>query len=112
MKRPKPETSLVRSVIAWLLANGIMAWRVNTGMQIAEYKGVRRAIRFGEPGMADVLAILPGGRLLAIECKAGKNQLSEKQKDWLCRAAAAGALTIVARSLSDVESALLERKPG
>ena len=99
MTRTKPETSLVKSCLTYLHAKGVMAWRNNSGGIVKE----KRFIRFGEVGSPDILGCLGyTGRLLAIECKVGRNKLSEAQESWLARAEQRGALVIVARSVDDL----------
>lgn len=96
------ETDLVREVISVLRLHGIHAWRCNTGMSIGVYKGKRRAIRFGVPGMSDVLGIVPpSGRLLAVECKVGRNQVAGEQHEFIRAIRAAGGIALVVRDSSD-----------
>lgn len=64
-----PESEVLRACLRALQARGIFAWRNNTGMFFASHEGRRRAIRAGHPGSADILGLLPDGRLLAVEAK-------------------------------------------
>lgn len=98
MKQGK-ETALVRDCLQYLHTKGIMAWRNNTG----GVKVNKRFVRFGQPGSADILGILPPeGRLLAVECKVGRNELTELQRDWLQRVASSGGLALVVYSLDEL----------
>lgn len=66
-----PEGAVVRSCLDYLAVRGIMAWRNNSGATHTERKdGSRGFVRFGRVGSADILGVLPGGRFLAVECKA------------------------------------------
>jgi hypothetical protein len=97
-RKQKPETALVKSCLQYLHMKGVMAWRNNSG-------GIQKGnhfIRFGQVGSADILGILPGGQFLAVECKVGKNPLSEAQQDWLQRASEAGAKALVVRALEEL----------
>jgi len=65
------ESPVVKACLQVLQLAGIFAWRNNTGMLVVPARGsfARRCIRYGYPGSADIFAILPGGRFLAVECK-------------------------------------------
>ena len=97
------ETALVRACLDYLTLRGIPAWRANTGAA----KFGKRFVRFGTPGVSDVLCVLsPHGRLGAIECKVGRNRTSEAQEAFLANVRAAGGLAVVVRSLDDLIEAL------
>jgi len=89
-----------------LEARGIYHWRNNTGaVQIAP----GRFIRFGKVGSSDILGILPGGRLLCVECKApDRGRLSPKQKQFLADVRKLGALALVVRGWWELDEALRE----
>jgi hypothetical protein len=63
---------------------------------------------FGLKGSSDILGILPGGRFLAVECKAEDGRLSPEQREFLETVKQQGGMAIVARSCRDVETALTE----
>jgi hypothetical protein len=65
-------------------------------------------MRFGLKGSSDILGILPGGRFLAVECKAEHGRLSPDQRQFLADVKALGGMAIVARSCRDIETALTE----
>lgn len=93
------ETTLVHDVIKYLRALGHVAWRNNTGA----VKRGERWIRFGVPGLPDVLGVRrPDGRLLGIECKVGRNTLDAKQAAMLETLRQAGAIVGCARSIEAV----------
>lgn len=95
VKALKPtESEVLRACLDYLRARGILAWRNNTGAMSATYKGKTRFIRFSEPGIADILGVLPGGRLLAVECKRPGGKLSELQAAFLARVRDAGGLAV------------------
>ena len=102
MTRTKPETALVSQCLNYLQLRGIPSWRNNSGA----VKVGKQLVRFGQVGSPDILGILPFGRLLAIECKVGRNKLSPAQEDWLERARVAGARCEVIRSLDELMAIL------
>jgi hypothetical protein len=66
-----------------------------------------RFMRFGIPGMSDVIGMLRrSGRLLTIECKAVDGIVSDEQAAYLDAVNGGGGLGIVARNLDDVMRAL------
>jgi hypothetical protein len=81
-------------------------WRQNTGA--ARTPG-GRFVRFGIPGQADISGLrLPSGQRLEIECKvpAGGRQ-SKEQRQWQTIIERFGGLYVLARSVADVEAALV-----
>lgn len=107
------ETQLVKACLQWLALKGVAAWRQNTGAMVASYKGKRRFVQFGRPGMSDILGLLPrqGGRFLAIECKLPGRKLSTTQEGFLADIIASGGVGIVVHSIDELqqEFAVLER---
>ena len=97
------EGDLVRAVLSYLKVMGILSWRNNTGM-LKDRNG--RPVRYGCTGSGDIFGIVSGGRFLSIECKVGKNEESDAQKEFKRDVLAAGGLAIVIRSLHDLEEAL------
>lgn len=99
-------SGLVRVCLDYLKLRGVYAWRANTTGVWDETKKCFRTFH-GLRGVADILGCLrPNGRLLAVECKAGKGRLSREQEAFLAGVQAAGGLAVVARSLADLEEAL------
>lgn len=86
------EAAVVKGVTRELDARG--AWWVNI-----------HGSAYGRNGIPDILAIYRGHALL-IECKSATGRLRPLQRYEMGRAAAAGAVTIVARSRDDVRQAL------
>ena len=96
-----PEGAVVRSCLDYLAIKQIVAWRNNTvGTFDPATKRMRR--NPGRNGVADILGILPGGRFLAIECKAGKGRLSPDQVEFQRDIIRQGGLHIVAYRVEDV----------
>lgn len=103
------EREIQRAILDYLAAKHVLAFRMNSGAAVREYKGKTRKIIFGVPGMADILAfpILPHeyGSVLWIECKAEKGKQSELQKSFQAQVESEGHKYIVARSIEDVMAA-------
>ena len=62
------------------LQGKIVKWAKEWGRPIQSNRQTRGARTLLTPGWPDVVLILPGGRVLFIELKAGKGRLSEEQK--------------------------------
>ena len=73
------ETELVAACIKLLRSVGVCCWRQNVTKTMMR----GRWVRFGFPGLSDIIGWLPDGRFLAVECKVGKNTLSKVQRDFL-----------------------------
>jgi hypothetical protein len=63
---------------------------------------------FGLKGSSDILGVLPGGKILCVECKAPGGRLSPEQRQFLTDIRSMGGMAIVARSYRDIEAALME----
>jgi hypothetical protein len=105
-----PETVLVRSILqalAWKYRGKARFWRNNTGAVRSERGAL---VRFGEVGAPDILGIVRGGRLVAIEAKSASGRVSPAQRTWHEEAASLGAVVGVVRSVDEalalVEGAL------
>ena len=91
------EADVLRTVLDLLAARRILAFRLNTGaMKIG-----RRFMRFGVPGMSDVVAF-PSGGVLWIECKSTCGVQSDLQRSFQAQVESAGHKYVIARSVEDV----------
>lgn len=80
-------------------------FRMNTGALPDPRTG--RLIRFGIPGMADILGILrPSGRFLAIEVKSAIGRQSTQQVAFQRMVESCGGLYVLARSVDDAVQAV------
>lgn len=107
MRKLTPESSLKRLITDWLNAERIPWFRMQSGKIIARHNGRSRAIPFGEPGMADILAaprIMGRPVYLWIELKAGKGQCTPDQLNFCERVQGFGMNYIVVRSLEALKS--------
>mgnify|MGYP001576709913 FL=1 len=89
------EKDITRQIRDYLKALGIFHWKNHQGLGSA-------------PGVSDILGIYKG-KPLAIEVKAPKGKLTEKQKIFLDNWSREGGLAIVAWSIDDVIKGLEDR---
>lgn len=97
-----PEGEVLKACLEYLAVRGIQAWRNSVGM-----KG---GYTYGKKGSADITGILPGGRRLEVECKAGRGRLSPEQADFLAMITEHGGFARVVYSVDELADAL--RKEG
>ncbi|MDR2742619.1 MAG: VRR-NUC domain-containing protein [Treponema sp.] len=103
VRRDTPEGLVKSAILDYLHVRGFFAWNNPTG---AVEVRPGQWMRFGKVGSADIMGCLPGGRFLAIECKAERGRLSGAQRDFLNEVERLGGLAIVARSFQEVDLAL------
>lgn len=108
------ESAIQSSILAYLGALGLPAWRMNSRvMRVPGRDGRPRLLRFGgQRGMADIVAIGPGGRFVAIEVKSARGTVNPWQAALLLAVEKAGGVAIVARSAADVARAMSRAFPG
>jgi hypothetical protein len=63
-------------------------------------------MRFGFPGISDIIGCSKDGRFIAIECKIKPNKPTELQEVYLAEIRKRGGIAVVAYDLNDVESIL------
>lgn len=104
-----PEKTIEKQIIAYLWSQRILCTKIDSVGIYDEKLKVHRAQRglFKRKGVSDIIGIYKG-RFLSIEVKSQKGRLSEDQKQWLRDVEAHGGISIVARSVEDVEQALSE----
>ena len=112
-----PEGAIVKAILGYLAAERILAFRNNTGAMQAEYKGKKRFMRFGTPGMSDILAFprfpfnppvkgLSIERPFWIEVKTEDGKQSDLQKSFQALVEGHGHRYVVVRSIEDLKEAL------
>jgi hypothetical protein len=100
-----PENRIKRECLKYLKLRRIKAWSNPSGaVQIRPGK----FMSFGLKGSSDILGILPGGRFLAVECKAEHGRLSPEQREFLNDILTQGGLAFVAKSFRDIDRVLRE----
>lgn len=80
--KPGPENAVKKKVKALLDRHGVFHWPA-------------AASPYGVGGVADRLAVLPGGRFLAIECKAPGKKATPLQAAWGAKVIAQGGYWFV-----------------
>jgi Holliday junction resolvase len=89
------ETELQRSILDYLKARGICAWRANSGY-------VRKNIKLAPPGTPDIIGYTAQGTFFGIEVKKPGCEPSKIQKQWHDQARAAGCHIYVATSVEEL----------
>lgn len=102
---PVKESHVVSACLQWLWLHGCYVWRNNSGALKPE--GSKRPIRFGLKGSADIIGLTPQGKFLAVECKAGRNKLTDEQIVFGERVKQKGGIYIVAYSVEEMREQLL-----
>jgi hypothetical protein len=107
VKPPIPrEAEVQRAIVAVLKFHGLKVWRSNTGAFTGEHNGRKRFIRFGEPGMSDLFALLPTGRFACVEVKRPGAKPTPAQLAFLMEINAAGGFALWASSAATVDHAI------
>jgi hypothetical protein len=112
------ESEIQRAILDYLAVKKILCFRMNTGAMSGEHRGKKWFMRFGVPGMADILAFpviqLPIDGYATkricpvwIECKAPTGRQSALQASFEAQVVGEGHRYVLARSVSEVEAALL-----
>lgn len=119
--RQRPEREIVRAILAALRSvPGVVAWRNNTGAVTVPAHGARqrRFVRFGEPGMSDIIGwktwrpsrdVLVRPQLavfLALEVKRPGASATQAQVEFLRRVRAGGGIAAVVTSVDDALAAV------
>jgi hypothetical protein len=92
-----PARRLTKAITDYLSYQGILWWKGGSGAVRSE----GRFMRFGTPGVSDICALYRGA-FLAIEVKAGRDQLTDIQAEWHRKVVKQGGVSIVARDVGDV----------
>lgn len=97
----RPERLVLRDILKYLRMHPMVAcvWRMQSGLLEAG----DRPIRVGVVGMPDIVGMLKGGRMFAIEVKSEVGRTTESQEYWLDTIRHFGGLAGVARCTDDVD---------
>jgi hypothetical protein len=97
----KLEAEVLKDCIEWLRYHGIVADRMNVGAGVLSDAGFRK---YGIEGAGDIIAILPNGRHLEVECKAGKGgRWSVSQQRRAAKIERNNAIYIVVHGVEELE---------
>lgn len=100
-----PEGEVVKACLEYLGLCRVFAWRNNSGA-LPDKTG--RLVRYGKVGSSDIIGCLPGGRFLAVECKAGPGRATEAQSEFLEQVRSQGGLPLLVRSMDELRRGLRE----
>lgn len=103
-----PSESIIKEqILTYLWYNKVFCWiNSSTGIYDPKFQGFRKMnSKFQMKGVSDILGIFKG-RPLAIEVKSKRGVVSEHQAGFLRRFAEMGGISLVCRSVEDVESNL------
>jgi hypothetical protein len=96
----KPEAEVLKDCIEWLRQHGIVADRMNVGA--GDFGGGFR--KYGIEGAGDIIAIMPNGRHLEVECKAGKGgRWSLAQQKRATKIERNNAVYVIAHGVEELE---------
>jgi len=94
------ESDIQKAIIDYLrLKKYVVFKHHSTGFTVRD--GKTAAFRYGDKGIADVIACSPNGRFIAIEVKKKTGKASPEQLEFLERVRANGGIAILARNGSD-----------
>lgn len=102
-----PERDVQRACLDLLHLMGCPTVRVNGGMMPTKSGGRVRFNIASVGNCSDILAVLPDGRMGAIECKREGGKLTEGQRAWLDAVSASGGVALVVSSMQALAAALL-----
>lgn len=102
----KLEAEVLKDCIEWLRHHGIVADRMNVGAGVLSDAGFRK---YGIEGAGDIIAILPNGRHLEVECKAGKGgRWSISQQRRAAKIERNNAIYIIVHGVEELEDKISE----
>jgi hypothetical protein len=103
MGKQMPEGAIKAVCLRYLERRGLMAWNNPSGcIRVAP----DRWVHFGKKGSSDIIGCLPGGRFLAVECKAEHGRLSPEQRQFLADVKAQGGMAVTVKSWQELDAAL------
>lgn len=105
------EKDVLRVILHYLTIRKVWHRRINSGGAMLNGHGGRgQFVRFGAPGMPDILARGSQGEVIWIECKSPTGKQTPDQKEWQRDAEGFGDIYILARSGDDVMALFEGRK--
>jgi len=102
-KGTTPEGIILAGCLRYLQRQNVYHWRNSTG---AVRIGPGRFMRFGKVGSSDILGVLPGGKILCVECKAQGGRLTPEQKQFIQDVRDLGGVCLVVKHWQEIDSAL------
>jgi hypothetical protein len=97
-----PHSRLLSAALVELRRAGVLAWRNEVGHG---YTARGTPVPYGLcPGSSDIVGLLPGGRFVGVEIKAGRDRVRPDQAAWARAVTSQGGLVVVARSVEEALS--------
>lgn len=106
-QRDNPEERFQKQTVEYLtfaLPPGVLFTATLNGMKFSPYMAAKAKAQGLRRGVADILICIPGKGVRALELKAGRNGLTDEQREW---AAAMRLWWVTVRDLAGVEAALV-----
>lgn len=107
------ESEVLRQITDYLTAKRVLWFRMNSGAMFGSHKEKKWAVRFGMPGMADILSFVStrnGFQMpVWIEVKNDKGKMSQYQIFFKELVESRGHFYVLARSVDDVMALWAER---
>jgi hypothetical protein len=99
------ESDVLSACLLLLRLRGVFAWRSNN---VGVYDPVRKCHRSfrGLKGVADILGVVDGGRILACEVKGLRGRLTEEQDHFLAQVRVKGGVALVVKDVRELEAEL------
>jgi hypothetical protein len=99
------EAEVLKTILKYLRLRKEVAWvcRINSGTFAEDDRFISSN---SQKGMSDVIGMMVGGKLFAIEVKSHSGRLMQHQDDFLCLILSGGGYAGVARSIEDVNKIL------
>jgi VRR-NUC domain len=96
------EAPIVAACLEYLTqVAGVLAWRSNNTGVFDPARKCFRSFR-GLKGVSDILGILPGGRLLAVECKRPGGKPTAEQQAFLDEVNRRGGLAVCVHAVGEL----------
>ena len=97
------EKDIQKAILDYLAAKHVWRRRLNSGgARLPGRNGKSQLVRFGAPGMPDILARSCRGHVVWIEVKRPDGKQSPEQEKWETESRAFGDIYILARCVEDV----------
>jgi hypothetical protein len=99
------EAEILKTILKYLRLRKEVAWvcRINSGTFAEDDRFISSN---SQKGMSDILGMMVGGQLFAIEVKSHSGRLMQHQDDFLCLILKGGGLAGVCRSVEDANRIL------
>ncbi|MBR9701062.1 hypothetical protein GOV11_04310 [Candidatus Woesearchaeota archaeon] len=103
--KKEKESDIQKAIVQYFKCRGIFCWVNKTQ---GTYDVAKRTFRRNTTmkGIPDILGVMQGGRMLAIEVKSKTGSLTPEQRNFIENANSLGAFSGMCRSVKDAEKLL------